>query len=75
MKTKTFKVEVENEIMENALSVGWHLAKIYEADPEILESLEQWEKFSKWLRRHFNTGENIKKMEEEAAQKIFLDDR
>ncbi len=40
------------EILYNALSVGWHLAKIKEAAPELLKDPKDFERFLKWLERH-----------------------
>lgn len=40
------------EILYNALSVGWHLAKIKEAAPDILEDPENFKRFIMWLERH-----------------------
>ena len=37
----------------NALSVGWHLAKIAELSEDILNTKENKESFDKWLGRHF----------------------
>lgn len=44
------------EVFQNAISVGWHLRKIQEADPTFMDKKEDWEKFIEWLERH-----NIKK--------------
>lgn len=40
------------EVLYNALSVGWHLRRIKEADPELLKDPEEFERFMGWLERH-----------------------
>lgn len=42
----------EFEILYNALSVGWHLRKIKEVAPELLENEEDFNRFIGWLERH-----------------------
>ena len=54
-QSKTFSKEFL--ITYNALSVGWHLAKLAELDPEMLASPEQWERFLGWLKRHFKVND------------------
>ena len=44
------------EIFINALSVGYHIGKISETDPDFMKDLQSWEKFVSWMERH-----NIKK--------------
>lgn len=46
MKNKEF------EVFYNALSVGWHLRKIKEVYPELLEDPEDFRRFLVWLERH-----------------------
>ena len=40
------------EIFYNALSVGWHLAKIMSLDKDMVSETPEYEKFIKWLGRH-----------------------
>lgn len=40
------------EILYNALSVGWHLAKLKEAAPDLLKDPKEFERFLGWLERH-----------------------
>jgi len=40
------------EIFYNALSVGWHLQKIADADPNFMAGDELWERFTGWMNRH-----------------------
>lgn len=40
------------EIFRNALSIGWHLNKIMDLEPDILKDKESWDRFVKWLERH-----------------------
>lgn len=42
---------INYEVLYNALSVGWHLRKIAEADSEPMNK-EQWKKFVGWMERH-----------------------
>ena len=51
------------EVLYNALSVGWHLRKIAEVDPEPMTP-EQWARFVGWLERH-----NLKQNETNAGSK------
>ena len=51
------KITKEFEISYNAFSVGWHLCKLADLDPELLNSPEQWEKFLGWIKRHFKVDE------------------
>jgi len=44
--------EKEFEIMYNALSVGWHLRKIMEIEPEIVNDEKLYKRFIAWLDRH-----------------------
>lgn len=44
------------EVFKNALSVGWHLRKIQEADSTFMDRPEDWDKFVEWCKRH-----NLKK--------------
>ncbi len=44
--------QVEFEIFYNALSVGWHLRKIKEVNPELLKNEKEWIRFMGWLERH-----------------------
>jgi hypothetical protein len=46
MKDKEF------EIFYNALSVGWHLRKIVELEPDMLCDTIRYDKFIGWLERH-----------------------
>lgn len=43
------------ELLYNALSLGWHLRRIAEMSPDILNSREKKEKFDAWLARHLKT--------------------
>ena len=40
------------EILYNALSVGWHLRKILEISPNIVESQVEYDRFILWMTRH-----------------------
>ncbi len=40
------------EVFKNALSVGWHLRKIQEADPTFMDDPKDTEKFLQWMKRH-----------------------
>lgn len=40
------------EIFKNALSVGWHLRKVQEADPTFLDDPKDYKSFIGWLERH-----------------------
>ena len=40
------------EILYNALSVGWHLRKILEISPDIVESQVEYDRFILWMTRH-----------------------
>ena len=52
MKSKEFKIFI------NALSVGWHLSKVMEAEPDLIKDIDEFEHWTNWLERH-----NIKKDE------------
>lgn len=40
------------EIFYNTLSIGWHLRKVAEADPDFKLEGDSFDKFIKWLERH-----------------------
>ena len=40
------------EILYNALSVGWHLRKILEISPNIIDSQVEYDRFILWMTRH-----------------------
>ena len=42
----------EFDIFYNALSVGWHLAKIMEIEPKLIKDIKDWKKLVGWLERH-----------------------
>ena len=51
------KKSVENlnksfSIFYDALSVGWHLRRIMELEPDIVSKQELYDKFLGWLGRH-----------------------
>ena len=62
MSVKQSKTSTTKEflIAYNGFSVGWHLAKLAELDPEMLSSPEQWERFLNWLKRHFKVNDKRK---------------
>jgi hypothetical protein len=39
------------EVFYNSLSVGWHLRRVAEADPQPMTA-EQWDRFVGWMERH-----------------------
>lgn len=50
------------EIFINALSVGWHLRKIMEADENLIKDKEMYDYFIYWLERHnIKTDKNVNK--------------
>ena len=56
------KGNVENSnnsflVMYNSLSIGWHLKKIIELEPDILKDKESYRKFQYWLNRHIEPKE------------------
>jgi hypothetical protein len=56
MKDKEF------EIFYNSLSVGWHLKRIMELEPEMLNNPLLYNKFISWLDRH-----NIKPIDKQLS--------
>jgi hypothetical protein len=40
------------EIFYNALSIGWHLKKVLEIEPKLLDDPILYNKFLFWLERH-----------------------
>lgn len=57
LKQLKISTSKEFEIAYNGFSVGWHLAKLSELDPEILSNPEKWDKFLAWLKRHFKVND------------------
>ena len=54
------------EVFYNALSVGWHLRRIAEADPQFMADKVKWNRFVGWMERHslktWKTPQNKKKV-------------
>ena len=53
-------------IFYNTLSLGWHLRRVIEAEPDLMTNEYEWNQFVKWLERHKvklydNSYKNVKK--------------
>ena len=44
--------KIHFEVLYNALSVGWHLRKILEISPNIIDSQVEYDRFILWMTRH-----------------------
>ena len=52
MKNESLNESKEFIILYNALSVGWHLRRIIEAEPGIVSDPRHYQRFIAWLERH-----------------------
>lgn len=48
----THKTSKEFELFYNTMSLGWHLRRVMELEPNLISNQEEWDRFVKWLERH-----------------------